>query len=142
MKKIIENNRSSDQFTVVLEDINSKFSLVLEQFSGLNNKIDNNHQEFLEFKDEMIDFRSEMIAFKGEMTDFKGEMTDFRKQTNENFSVVMEYLSRIDEEIQDMKVESRNLRETLKKKADLDKLEGFERRLLAVEKILRAKMAQ
>jgi hypothetical protein len=121
MKKITKDNRSSDQFTIVLKDINSKFSLVLEQFSGLNNKIDNNHQEFLEFK---------------------GEMMDFRKQTNENFSVVMEYLSRIDEEIQDMKVESRNLRESLKKKADLDKLEGFERRLLAVEKILRAKMAQ
>lgn len=47
----------------------------------------------------------------------------------------------IDAEIQDMKAELKNLKGTLKEKADLDKLSGFEKRLIKVEKILLARMA-
>ena len=126
-QKIEEEAVSRDRQTVVLEDMNSRLALMLEQFSGLHKKIDKNHQEFLGFRDQTNE-------------NFK-KIGEFRKETGENFSVVMEYLTRIDDEIQDMKKELKILRETLKEKADLDKLAGFEKRLLRVEKILQARMA-
>ncbi len=39
-------------FGVILEDINSKFSVLVEGHSALNAKIDKNHQEFREFREE------------------------------------------------------------------------------------------
>ena len=128
------NRRSKDQQTVVLEEMNSKFGLVLEQFSNLNRKIDGNHQEFLEFK-------GEMTEFKGEMTEFKGEMTEFRDRTDENFAVVKSYLIRIDEEIQNMKIEAKELKTRLKNKADLVKLADLEKRMVKLEKLVFAKLA-
>jgi len=121
------NRRSKDQQTVVLEEMNSKFGLVLEQFSNLNRKIDGNHQEFLEFK--------------GEMTEFKGEMTEFKDRTDENFAVVKSYLIRIDEEIQNMKIEAKELKTRLKNKADLVKLADLEKRMVKLEKLVFAKLA-
>ncbi len=75
-----------------MEDVNSKFDFLVEGFSGLkgqieslDKKIDNNHQEFLEFRNEMVGF--------------KGEFIDFRSETNDNFKAAFEYLSKIDDEI-------------------------------------------
>jgi len=115
-----------DQQVVVLEDINSKFSLILEQFSGVNKKIDNNHKEFLEFKDEMLEF--------------KGEMFEFRDRTDKNLKVALEYLFRIDEEIQDIKSEITDLKKRLKEKADQDRILDVEKRMVKLEKLVFAKL--
>ena len=135
------NRRSKDRQTVVLEEMNSKFDLVLEQFSNLNRKIDGNHQEFLEFKGEMTEFKGEMTEFKGEMTEFKGEMTEFRDRTDENLAFIKAYLIRIDEEIQNMKIEAKELKTRLKNKADLVKLADLEKRMVKLEKLVFAKLA-
>ena len=108
-----------DRQTVVLEDINSKFSLMLENFSGIRKEIRDNHKEFLDFKDEMLDFVD---------------------RTDKNLKVALEYLFRIDEEIQDMKAELKDLRKIFKGKADLDKLMVFEKRLIKLEKLVFAKL--
>lgn len=116
MKKKVQKNskqNSRDQQTAVLEDINSKFGLVLEKVSGLDEKIDANHQEFLEFRD----------------------------RTDENLKVALEYLFRINEEIQDMRAEVKDLKKLLKDKADLDRLESMEKRLIKLEKLVLAKLA-
>ena len=128
------NKIGYDQQTAVLEDINSKFDLILEQFSGLNRKIDNNHQEFLEFKGEMVEFRDQTGK------NFK-ELFEFRDQTGKNFDIVKEYLFRIDEEIQNLKGELEDLKKTLKEKADLDKLAVLEKRLVKLEKLVFARLA-
>jgi hypothetical protein len=123
-----------DQQVVVLEDINSKFSLILEQFSGVNKKIDNNHKDFLEFKGEMIEFRNQTGK------NFK-EVFGFMERTDKNLKIALEYLFRIDEEIQDMKTEIKDLKKLLKGRANLDKLMVFEKRLLKLEKLVFAKLA-
>ena len=115
-----------DRQTVVLEDINSKFSLMLENFFGINKKIDDNHKEFLEFRDETN-------------SNFK-EISGFMDRTDKNLKVALEYLFRIDEEIQDMKAELKDLRKIFKEKADLDKLMVFEKRLIKLEKLVFAKL--
>lgn len=128
MKKKIEKTKR-DQQTVVLEDINSKMSLVLEQFSSLNRKMDNNHKDFLEFKGEMIDFRKKMIS----------EMHDFKQETGKNFDIVKDYLFNIDDEIQSLKSELKEMKKNLGKVDQTEKMEAFEKRLVRLEKLVLAK---
>ena len=127
MKKIVKKTKikkkieiTPSQFGMVLEDVNSKFDLLIEGFSGLSGqvenldkKIDNNHQEFLEFRDEMVGFKQE---------------------TDNNFKAVFEYLSKIDDEIQLIKLEIENLKSELVRKADIDKLSQLEKRIFVLEK--------
>lgn len=129
-----------DQQTVVLEDINSKMTLVLEQFSGLNRKIDNNHKDFLGFRGEMIEFRGKMIEFRDEMYEFKDEMYDFRDKTDKNLKVALEYLFRIDEEIQGVKAEIEDLKTRPQKKDDSEKILKLEERIIKLEKLVFAKL--
>lgn len=125
-REFIKNN-SRDQYAVVLEGVSAKLSLILEQFSGLNKGIDDNHREFLGFRDEAN------ASFK--------EISGFIDRTDKNLKVALEYLFRIDEEIQDMKTELRDLKKIFKEKADLDKLLVFEKRLIKLEKLVFAKLA-
>lgn len=122
-----KNQKSKDQQIVVLEDINSKFSLMLEQFSGIRKEIRDNHKEFFEFKTETN-------------ANFK-EISKFIDRTDRNLKVALEYLFRIDEEIQDLKREVRELKKLLKDKTDFDKLMAFEKRLIKLEKLVMAKLA-
>jgi len=101
-----------DQQTVILEDINSKLALVLEQFSGIRSEIRSNHKEFLEFRD----------------------------RTDKNLKVALEYLFRIDEEIQDMKTEIADLKSRPQKKEDGEKILQMEKRLIKLEKLVFAKL--
>jgi len=94
-KNIIGKN---DQFGVILEDINSKFDLIMESFDGMNRKIDKNHEEFLEFKEDMT-------GFKNNMTEFKSDMTGFRKESESKFDTILSYLMSIDEELKEIKME-------------------------------------
>lgn len=71
-----------NDFGAVLEDINDKFTVMVEGLTILG-------EEFHEFKDEMTGFKEEMIGFKHEMTDFKGEMRSFREETRSNFTTVL-----------------------------------------------------
>ncbi len=125
-----------DQYTVVLEDVRRQFGVMKEGFSGmhrrfdkLDKKVDNNHKEFLEFRNEMTDFKSEM-------TDFKSEMTDFKSETNGNFKAVFEYLSKIDDEIQSIELDIADLKNTLKNKADLDRITQIEKEIVIIKREL------
>ena len=128
-KNIIGKN---DQFGVILEDINSKFDLIMESFDGMNRKIDKNHEEFLEFKEDMTGFRKDMVGFKSDMTGFrkdmvgfKSDMTGFKKESESKFDTILSYLMSIDEELKEIKMEL----EILKKS---EKYQNEEIRLLEI----------
>ncbi|HCP09055.1 MAG TPA: hypothetical protein DIT25_04650 [Candidatus Moranbacteria bacterium] len=131
-----------DQQTVVLEDISSKLALVLEQFSGIRKEIRDNHKEFLGFKGEMVEFRGEMISFRKQTDENFKEVFRFVDRTDKNLKIALEYLFRIDEEIQDLKTELKDLRKIFKGKADLEKINGFEKRLLKLERLVFAKLVK
>lgn len=86
---------------VILEDIDSKFDLILEGHTALDKKIDVFHDEFL----------------------------DFTKETRLNFNAIKDYLSRIDDEIQEMK-------KILSRKADLERLERLEQKVAKMELVI------
>lgn len=99
---------AENQFSVILEDINSKFDLMSEGFLGVDKRFD----------------------------DLDKKVDDNQRETNSNFKTVFEYLSKIDDEIQSIKLELVNLRSELKNKADLDKLFQLEKRVIVIEKQL------
>lgn len=131
-----------DQYTVVLEDVRRQFGVMREGFSGVNKrfdrldkKVDDNHKEFLEFK-------GVMIGFKSEMTDFKSEMTDFKNETNSNFKSIFEYLSKIDDKLQLMKIEIADLKIIFKDRVELKRVIKMERQMVVMQEQIDTLMTQ
>ena len=99
-----------------------------KKIDGLDEKIDSVHQGL----DEKINSVHRELG--GKIDRNYQEFLNFRKETNDNFKVIFEYLSRIDDELRSIKIEIRELKNSLSKKADLERLEVLERRVIDVEK--------
>ena len=137
---------SPNQFGVVLEDINSKMDLIVEGYKMLDEKNDRAHHGFdkkIDGLDKKIDSVHQELNQKidtvhqglgAKIDKYYQEFSNFRKETNDNFKTVFEYLSRIDDELHDIKIEIKELKNSLSKKADLERLEALEKRVINVEK--------
>ena len=108
-----------DHSEVLLEEMNSNLKLILEDHTGLNKKIDENHKEFQEFRKENQD--SFQKVFK------------FRKETEDSFKTVFKYLFKIDDEIQSIKSKLNQIKSELKNKADLALLKTLEKIIKKLE---------
>lgn len=111
--KKIPTKITENQFGSVLEDINSKLDLVLESYDTLDKKVDRLH---LEAKEDLSDFkvetRTNFKLLREDSDDFKVEtrrnfkqIFEFQDRADANFKVTLEYLSRLDDEIQILKEE-------------------------------------
>ena len=98
-KKITES-----QFGVILEDIQDKFETVIEGHTAIDKKIDN--------------IGGELHEFKKETNEKFGVVFEFMDETRANFKGIFEYLSRIDEELQSIRDEIKELRLFFEKKAE------------------------
>jgi len=105
---------TDNQFGVILEDINRKFDVLVEGHSALNQKIDGVEERL------------------------SSEMNDLRKSTENNFQSAFQYLSRIDDELLSIKAEIIELKKTLTKKADIEKVTELEKRVAKIEHRLTA----
>ena len=118
------------QFGVILEDINSKFDLVLEGHAALDKKFDNKIDEFRnDFDDFVNETRLNFETIRNELKTTQNELGGFVKETRSNFEAIKEYLSRIDDEIQDIK-------KTLSGKADFRRLEHLEKEVAQIKLIM------
>ena len=63
----------------------------------------------------------------------RGEMNLKFDKVDNNFKTVFEYLSKIDDELQFIKLELTQIKSDLKKKADLDYLKILEKRINKIE---------
>lgn len=121
-----ENKVSNEHLEILLEDMNSQFKGLKEgnqflseqverlngKFDKLDEKVDRNHQEFVEFKDE----------------------------TKSNFQTVFKLLSNIDDDIKgikseiiDIKSELTDIKKTLVNKVDFNVIAKLEERIKIVE---------
>ena len=121
-----ENKVSNEHLAVLLEDFGSQFKGLKEgnqflseqverlngKFDKLDEKVDRNHQEFVEFKDE----------------------------TKSNFQTVFKLLSNIDDDIKgikseiiDIKSELTDIKKTLVNKVDFNVIAKLEERIKIVE---------
>ena len=71
-----------------------------------------------------------------EMTDFKDEAMGFKNETNNNFKVSFEYLSKIDDEIQSIKEEMAEMKINMDEGIDPVKFSKLERKVGMIEKKL------
>jgi len=125
-KKSADNRRTD----VLPENIDKKFNQVLEGHTALDKKIDDFRHEtraelkFIRFaqdvlKNEMGDFRTDVGVLRTDISDLKSSMNQ-----------VMEYLKRIDDEIQELK-------SRFYSKADLERVERLEHRVAQVELVVK-----
>lgn len=129
-KNLSEGKR---HFGVVLEHIDSKFNQVLDGHAALDKKIDNFREEVREELD-LLKVGQKALAsgqealtervddLTGKVDDLTGKVEDLTKSSKQ----ILEYLARIDDEIQDIK-------RRLDRKADLERLEILERRVAQIE---------
>lgn len=131
-----KEKRTQDRYTVVLEELNSKMDLLVEGHQDLNK----NYQK-LNFK---VDFLTEGHQILNSKVDFltKGHnllFEDFKSlkvDAKSDFKTILGYLSRIDDELQDIKVEIKSLKIELKDKAGLERVIALERKVNMLENIL------
>ena len=95
------NKAKKDQFTAVLERVESKIDQIIERQQMSDEKFDR-----------------------------------FEADVKSSFKSLADYLFRIEAEIMEMKDEIKNLRKSLKEKADVGRLEVLENRIKVIEKAL------
>lgn len=119
---------------VVLEKMGDDIKLLAESQMGFRN-------EMIEFKDEMLGFKDEMLSFKDEMTVFKNEMIgkvntllEFKENAEGDIKISLEYLKRLDDELQDIKSEIFDAKN--REKATDSWREMMGKRISEIEKVL------
>jgi hypothetical protein len=102
IKKSVLKTLAQNDFSAVLEDINDKFTVMVEGLEGL----------------------------RGEFYAFRDDMNGLREETRSNFTSVFEYLSRIDDELSDIKKELVKIKD---EKSDKPYVKGLEMRVSKLE---------
>lgn len=116
--KSVENNKrkkkeSKNYTDVLLEEMHSDIKLIAEGQVGIQRQLD---------------------EFKGEMYGFRDEMLEFKRDTKSSFRQIFEYLSRIEDEVVEIK---EDLRKNYERKGwDKEWRMTIEKRLERIEKVL------
>ena len=133
-EKEIEKIFKGSEVMVLIEDFNNKIGIMSEGQQAIRD-------DLKEFKGEMYEFRDEMHEFKNEMHEFKRDteanFNSFKKDTDSNFVSVREYLSRIEDELMEIKAEL-----AIRKKFELvskDWMDAMEKRVMKIEAQLQKK---
>ena len=133
VKKIAKKTYSANHAGVLLEEINSKIDLILEDRSSLKDRIDKMDVRLSGIEDRSIRDGLRLSAIEVKVDGLKRDIKDSYKSSTE-------YLSRIEKEIQPMKSEAKELKTQLRDKADLDRLLEIEKRMVNLEKLVFAKL--
>lgn len=114
-----KNTNSKDQFTVVLEQINSKIDILVEGYQFHNGKFDRMDERLdrLEGRFEKVECRFDVMeerfnTLEGRFDTLETELKSFKSDTERNFKSVADYLARIEAELQDRR-RSQNSKEEL-----------------------------
>ena len=130
IKKKINKKSSSlseQQFGVVLDNIDSKIDLVLEGHKSLDVKIDKNHEEFREFRND-TQFRFKTLI---EMT---AKNTEDITKLQTNVSDIREMTAKNTEDIGMMKMDLHIIKDDLKEKISREEFKIIEKRVDLLEK--------
>lgn len=115
-EKEVERIFKGSEVMVLIEDFNNKIGLLADGQQAIREDLGEFKEEMRVFKEnteigiaslrsEMHSFKGEMHSFKGEMYIFRDEMYGFKRDTESNFKFLREYLSRIEDELMEIKAE-------------------------------------
>ncbi len=125
---------SERHFGVILEDIDAKLYLVLEGHQSLDIKIDKNHQEFQEFREE-VNYKFDVVFEKFDEIDIRFKNIDIRFDAIDiRFKDVDARFDNVEAEFKNVKDELRVIHDELKEKPGRDEFTLLEKRTMALEK--------
>lgn len=116
-----------------MKDVRDEIKIVAEGQIELRQELKKDINDLRgELKSDISDLRSELKGdISGLRNELKGDISDLRDEMRSNFKTVFEYLSKIDEEIQEIKLELQTLKES---KLDKALYFALEKRVLKMEK--------
>ena len=120
--KKAKNELTQSQWGTLFEEINSKLDLLLEGHSDLNNKVN--------VLDDKVNVLDQKVGRNYQEMNLRFDGVD------SNFKTVFEYLSKIDNNLHELKFiksELAQIKSKLSKKADLDYIEKIEQRVNKIE---------
>lgn len=135
-----ERYLTENQLGVILEDVNHKFDLILEGQETVKNEIREEFNErFDKFEKRLDKFENKFDKFKNRLDRLEKGFNEFKKETNSNFKMIFKYLSRIEDEIVEIKLEIKDLKEN---KADKIKINDLEKRVIILEREIKREKAR
>lgn len=130
-KARIASKDASRHRDVLLENIEKHFRLILEGHTGLDKKIEAAEEHLGKRIDEFrYEVRTEMGFLKLGQSVASNQLKDLQVKTDQNFKIIREYLSRIDDEIQDLK-------KVFHGKPEMKRLMQLEERMAQVELVVK-----
>lgn len=132
---------SIDHVAVVLEDMNSKFGIVVESVSELNKKIDRVSDNLEEFKEET---KNNFKAVAGALTEINDRLDNHENKIDNLESKVDNLGSKVDNmqgTIDNMQGDITEIKHKLSEKVDLEDFQNLEKRFIKLEKLVFAKLA-
>lgn len=123
----IASKDASRKKDVLLESMEKHFRLVLEGHAALDKELKDFRGDFREFQSET---RFNFKTLTSVLDDTRGKLHAFEAKTDANFKAIREYLSRIDDEIQDLK-------RRLTGKAEVERLQRLEERVAHIELVVK-----
>jgi len=128
-KKATTKNGSKNYTNVLLEKMDSKIDLILEQHSDFKENINKMDVRLSSVEDDITGIKIKLWAVDAKIKELIRDAKDGYKSTKE-------YFSRIEKEIMPIKAEIKDLKSRLKEKAELARLFVLEKRIEVIEKKL------
>ena len=125
--------KNANELGVILEDMNSKFDILIEGHKTLNEKVDKLDSRIERMENRIDNLENRIDKFKAEIeSNFKtifeclSNIDNFNIKTDENFKTVFEYLLNIKSEIVEIKKKLAN-------KTDINRVVILEKRVNKIE---------
>lgn len=135
-KKATIKNKSRNYTNVLLEKMDSKIDLVLEQHSDLKGTIDKMDVRLNSVDARLSSVEDKVVGFSLKLYSIDGKLDGLKRDVKDSYKSTSDYLSRIEKEIMPMKAEIKDLKSRLKEKAELARLFVLERKIEIIEKKL------
>ncbi|EKE21734.1 MAG: hypothetical protein ACD_7C00143G0006 [uncultured bacterium] len=130
-KKESKKSYGKDEVLVMFESLRDDISILAEGQQAIKD-------ELTEFKGEMYSFKDEMYTFKEETNNnfevLRNDLDNFKEETNNNFKAMFEYLSRMEDDVAEIKAELNSKKDS--EKISKKWMNEIEKRLSQLEKKL------
>ncbi len=126
------------QVEIMLEGIRGDFKVFGDGLKDVQREQKNLSERFNKFDVRLSGVEDKVSMDTTKLLVIDGNLREMKRDNKDNYKTIIEYLSRIEDEIQSMKTDIKYLKENLKEKADLDRLRKVEKSLAKLEKLILA----
>lgn len=141
-KKLEKIFKESDVM-LLLEHLNDNITIIAEGQSITDRKVDRISEELSALNEKFLVLDGKVFALDGRVSSLQGDFIEFKSETKSNFKTVFEYLSRIDDEVEDIKKKLDKMDKNSIKREEFEKLQervySLEKQIAQYKMILKDK---